>query len=119
MCDWLAGSDLQWLYGVDEDNAYYSHDHGYYLTGPDWTPATLAAGRDTPYVLSIPPDHLDAHELGRLADALDGLSRHDIEGELCKLPADWPVTDDELDAVADFVDYRRGPVAARLRVIVA
>jgi len=37
LCDWLAGSDVQWLYGVEEDNAYYSHDHGYYLTGPDWT----------------------------------------------------------------------------------
>src|SRR5947207_291327 len=70
MCDWLAGSDVQWLYGIDEDNAYYSHDHGYYLTGPDWTETSLAAGRDTPYTLSIPPDQLDAAELMRLADAL-------------------------------------------------
>jgi hypothetical protein len=119
MCDWFAGSDVQWLYGVDEHNAYYSHDHGFYLTGPDWTRVSLFAGRDTPYVLSIPSDHLDANELARLADALDGLDRHRIERELSKLPSDWPVTDDELDAVVDFVDYRRGPVAARLRVVVA
>lgn len=119
MCDWLAGSDVQWLYGVDEHNAYYSHDHGYYLTGPDWTQTSLAAGRDAAYTISIPPDQLDDAELTRLADALDGLTRQDIEGELSKLPGNWPVDDSELDAVADFVDHRRGPVAARLRAIVA
>ena len=69
--------------------------------------------------LSIPPDHLEPHELERLADALEALSRRDIDDELSKLPLDWPVTDDELAAVADFVDHRRGPVAARLRAAVA
>jgi len=33
---------------------------------------SLAAGRDVPYTLSIPPDHLDGEEVARLADALDG-----------------------------------------------
>ena len=119
MCDWLAGTDVQWLYGVDADNAYYSHDHGHYLTRPAWTEASLAGGRDVPYALSIPPDHLDRAELTRLADALDALTRQDIETELSKLPGDWPVTDAELDAVAAFVDHRRGSAAARLRAMVA
>lgn len=119
LCDWLAGSDVQWLYGVAEDNAYYSHDHGFYLTGPAWTEASLGAGQDVPYALSIPPDYLDSEELGRLADALDCLTREDIDDELSKLPGDWPVTDAELDAVAAFVDHRREPVAARLRGMVA
>ena len=120
LCDWLAGSDVQWLYGVSEDYAYYSHDHGYYLTGtPDWTMATLTAVRDASHALSIPSDQLDQDELRRLADALDGLARQEIDGELSKLPLDWPVGDDELTAVAEFVDYRRGPVAARLRGLLA
>ena len=120
LCDWLAGSDVQWLYGVTEDNAYYSHDHGYYLTGgPTWTEASLAAARDVPFTLSIPPDHLDHEELARLADTLEGLTREGIEAELSKLPYDWPVTDAELDALADFADHRRGPVASRLRATVA
>lgn len=72
-----------------------------------------------PYALSIPPDYLDSEELGRLADALDCLTREDIDDELSKLPGDWPVTDAELDAVAAFVDHRREPVAARLRGMVA
>lgn len=118
LCDWLAGSDVQWLYGVAQDNAYYSHDHGYYLSGPEWTAESLAAGRDAPFALSIPPDQLDAAELTRLADALDDQSRQEIERELSKLPLDWPVTDEELAAVADFADHRRGAVAARLRALV-
>ncbi len=119
LCDWLAGSDVQWLYGVMEDNAYYSHDHGFYLTGPDWTPATLAAGRDASYLLSITPQHLDGDEILRLADALDAVSREEIENELSKLPSDWPVSDGELSAVAEFADDRRAPVAARLRAMVS
>jgi hypothetical protein len=119
LCDWLAGSDVQWLYGVSEDNAYYSHDHGYYLTGPDWTPESLETARNTLYVLSIAPEHLDEDELRRLADALDALSRQDIERELSKLPQDWPIADEELAAAAAFADYRRGGVAARLRAMVA
>ena len=61
------------------------------------------------------------HEGYTVRSAADGPSEWawDIEGELSKLPGDWPVTDSELDAVADFVDYRRGPVAARLRAVVA
>jgi hypothetical protein len=48
LCDWLAGGDVQWLYCVSEENAYYSHDHGFYLTGPAWTEASLTAAVDTP-----------------------------------------------------------------------
>src|SRR5579859_1117555 len=43
LCDWLAGGDMQWLYAASQDNAYYSHDHGFYLGGPEWTEQTLAA----------------------------------------------------------------------------
>jgi hypothetical protein len=53
LCDWLAGSDMQWLCGVAEDNAYYSHVHGYYLAGPEWTQQSLAVMRNAPFALSI------------------------------------------------------------------
>lgn len=65
------------------------------------------------------PAQPGADELARLAAALDGLAREDIERELSKLPSEWPVTDEELGAVADFADYRRGPVGARLLAMVA
>jgi hypothetical protein len=40
-------------------------------------------------------------------------------GQALGTPSDWPVTDDDLAVVAEFVDHRRGPVAARLRRVVA
>ncbi|MGI8845852.1 MAG: hypothetical protein ACR2HC_06735 [Thermoleophilaceae bacterium] len=119
LCDWLAGGDLQWLLSVEEDNAYYSHDHGFFLTGPDWTIATLGAAHTASFALSEPGDRLDADELERLADALEALTREDIEVELSKLPSEWPVTDEELDAVADFAHSRRGAVTGRLRSALA
>jgi hypothetical protein len=101
LCDWLAGGDVQWLYCVSEENAYYSHDHGFYLTGPAWTSSSLAAARDTPFALSAPTERLDGAELERLAASLEALCREDIEAELSKVPSTWPVTDSELEAVAD------------------
>jgi hypothetical protein len=50
--------------------------------------------------VSIPPQHLDRDELSQLADALDAVSRKEIEDELSKLPSDWPASDGELGAVA-------------------
>jgi hypothetical protein len=119
LCDWLAGGDLQWLRAVDQENAYYSHDHGFYLTGPAWTEATLAAARDAPFASSLATERLDRDELGRLAGALEAITRQEIESELSKLPAEWPVSDQELEAVVDFALARREPVATRLRGLVA
>lgn len=116
--DWLAGSDPQWLYATAEDNAYYSHDHGFYLTGPDWTDLTLEQNADTEFPLPMDQNGLDADELGRLADRLEALSKASIEAEISCLPANWPVGEGELQAVADFADRRKIPVAGRLRGLV-
>jgi hypothetical protein len=116
--DWLAGSDAQWLYDTSADNMYFSHDHGFYLTGPDWTEESLAQRGAENFSLSADPGGLDPKELERLAQALEALPREDIETEVSKLPAVWPVTDEELKAVVDFADGRRAPVAVRLRALV-
>jgi hypothetical protein len=65
-------------------------------------------------------DHsgLDADELLRLADRLEALSKASIEAEIARLPANWPVGEGELQAVADFADHRKVPVASRLRRLV-
>lgn len=119
LCDWLAGSDVQWLYATDEDNAYYSHDHGFFLTGPDWTIASLDAAKDGNFAISVPPDGLDPEALVAYADALEALTREGIEAEVSKLPAEWPVSDEELVAVRDFAEHRAGPAAGRLRALLA
>lgn len=116
--DWLAGSDAQWLYDTGADNAYFSHDHGFYLTGPDWTEMSLAQQTATDCSLGFDTTGLDRNELGRLADQLERLSKAQIEGEISRLPAAWPVGEGELQAVADFAEARRKSVAERLRRLV-
>jgi len=119
LCDWLYCGDPQWLRATDEDNAYYSHDHGFFLTGLDWTRESLANCGTNQGPITLVADQLDPDELGRLADALEGLTLDDVENAISGLPTSWPVSDDELAAVAQFADIRKAPVAARLRSLVA
>lgn len=119
LSDWLLGGDLQWLRALDEDNAYHSHDHGFFLTGPDWTAETLRARQNEPVTLSVTTDYLDRDELAHLAERLEGMTREEIDSVLSKLPAGWPVTDDELEQLAEVVDARCPQVVGRLRTLVA
>lgn len=116
--DWLAGSDVQWLYATNEDNAYYSHDHGFYLNGPNWTDLSLANAAQSDFGLSMDTAGLDPAELNRLADRLDALTAEEIETAISMIPSTWPVGEGELQAVADFAHARRAAVAARLRGLV-
>lgn len=116
LMDWLAGSDQQWLYSSTADNAYFSHDHGHFFPGgPDWTPASLAATGTNAHNLGVPADGLDRTELGRLADAIEAMTEEAIDLVMSKIPAAWPVSDDDLAALSGFLDSRREVVAARLR----
>ena len=113
--DWLGGSDPQWLVKTDADNAYYSHDHGHYLAGPNWTEHDLANRTNDTFALGNDPAGLDQAEVHRLASAIEQVSREQVEAKLSMIPAGWPVGDGELDAVCSFVYDRRTAVAGRLR----
>jgi hypothetical protein len=116
--DWLFGSDPQWLIKQPADWMYFSHDHGHYLPGsPDWSIAQLTTEQDTPHPLSSDPSGLDAVAVGEFADGLEALTRPELAAALSRLPLDWPVTEDELEAVVDFADRRRLPTAGRLRTL--
>jgi hypothetical protein len=113
--DWVGGSDPQWLTrGTDRE--YFSHDHGHYFpSGPDWTPASLAAVGTAPIQLGVDPSGLSAAELERLADAITAVTTEDVEAVMANVPASWPVDDTDLEALVSFITDRREPVAARLR----
>lgn len=115
--DWMCGNDPQWLMASADANSFHSHDHGHYFAGPDWTSTTLGTMLTTEYTV---PDtsNLDPMELARLADALDGLQREDIEEQVAKLPASWPIDDAELESFVDLADARRAPVAERMRALI-
>jgi hypothetical protein len=112
--DWLVGDDPQWLVAGADESRYWSHDHGHYLTSPNWTQQTLAAALGAAHELAAEHRGLDVSELRRLADALRALESDSIPSLLRGIPLSWPVTDNELDAVVEFADQRRTPVAERL-----
>lgn len=116
--DWTGGSDPQWLM-AGADAEFYSHDHGHYFPGgPGWTIAGLQAAGTSAYQLGFPATDLDHVEVARVADRLEAVDEQDIAGCMSNLPAEWPVGDDELEALVDFVYGRREAVAQRLRGLV-
>ena len=119
LMDWLSGGDQQWLYTGSAENAYYSHDHGHFFPGgPDWSPTTLTAVGTIPQQLPTPPDGLDRPEIDRLANAIEAVTREEIDDVMSKIPSTWPVSDGDLEALASFLDARRVPAAGRLRGLV-
>jgi hypothetical protein len=115
--DWVGGADSQWLVrGAERE--YFSHDHGHYFPGgPAWTVEGLQAAVTTPYPFGGTATGLDGPELERLAGVIEAATQEEVEGCVAKVPAAWPVTDAELQAVVSFVLDRRQPVAARLRAL--
>lgn len=114
--DWCWGNDMQWLYGLQDDRKTYSHDHGHFLPGaPNWTVETLAQSAELSHELAADGDGLDDNELHRLAVRLDSLTMEEMASVVRKIPAVWPVTDEELENAAAFFDIRRKPTAGRLR----
>ena len=114
--DWCWGGDNQWLYSEPEDRRLYSHDHGWYLpeVGPTWSATTLAVRVDEPHVPPWATDGLAPDELRRLAGSLRSLSRTSIAEALMVVPASWPVTNNELEAIGWFLERRAAAVSARL-----
>ena len=114
--DWCWGGDDQWLYSKSADMKLFSHDHGWYLpeVGNTWTEESLMARVDDPHAPNEPPGGMDDAELVRLSARLRGLEADELAGALQTIPANWPVSDKELEAVGWFLHRRAKPVAARL-----
>ena len=114
--DWCWGGDDQWLYSQTADKQLFSHDHGWYLpeVGKTWTEESLMARVDEPHPLKCLPHGLDDAELTRLSVRLRGLGADELASALRTIPATWPVSDSELEAVGWFLHRRAEPVAARL-----
>jgi hypothetical protein len=112
--DWCGGSDAQWLM-AGSDAEFHSHDHGHYFPeGPRWTIASLQQAAGAAHQLGFAATGLDGGELNRLADRLTGTTEEEIGACASNIPAEWPVEDDELEALVGFLYARREPVAQRL-----
>ncbi len=117
--DWLCGEDPQWLACGSQQDAFFSHDHGsYFPNGPGWTVDSLRRHGLRSHTLPFTPDGLDPEELARLADRLQAITPEELAAVGSSLPATWPVGDDELKALLDFVQDRRRATAERLRAMI-
>jgi hypothetical protein len=119
--DWCWGADDQWLYQASDDHRLFSHDHGWYLPEPgaEWSVESLNARVDQPHAAQHPHVGLDREELRRLAGRLRNVSHAELVGLLRTVPADWPVSDDELAHLGRFLECRAPAVAQRLELMAA
>lgn len=115
--DWCWGDDMQGLVDLDDDNAFHSHDHGYFLPpgGPGWDTASLLANIGTAHELGGDGGGCDTVEVNRICNKLENLTDGDLLSVVGAIPRLWPVSDDELGTVAFYLQERAPDVAHRLR----
>jgi hypothetical protein len=119
--DWCFGADQQWLYDLDDDRALYSHDHGLYFPPPgsgSWTRDELVAHAREPHQLSDSPTDLAADAVEDVATAVEAVTRADLVKIMSSIPASWPVSNDDLEALGWFLEHRAAGVADRVRKLV-
>lgn len=114
--DWCWGSDPQWLINVDQDGAFYSHDHGWYLPprGAGWSEAAMMASVGLPNEFKDPGGGILAQDVLEIAEKLKSVQREAIADALRTIPQEWPVDDQELECVGFFLESRACGVAQRL-----
>jgi hypothetical protein len=120
LCDWCFSTDEQWLYDLDDDQALYSHDHGLYLPPLGqgrWTRTELVAHVDTPHEWPDPRKDLSIAACHDVANALEHVKRESLIQVLRSIPASWPVSDEDLEALGWFLERRAPVVASRVRVL--
>jgi len=116
--DWAGGDDPQWLVCGAQEDACYSHDHGHYFPGgPAWSIDSLRQNVSVHHTLQHPSVGLDGTELRRLAEVVENADEERIAAITSKIPAAWPIGDEELEALVDYLIARRSDVATRLRAM--
>jgi hypothetical protein len=118
--DWCFGDDPQWLHDLDSDRSIYSHDHGLYLPPHDGRISRqfLIDCANEPNPLTDPPDGLDPEAIARVSGALERINRDALVKVVRGVPASWPVSDDDLEALGWFLEHRAPAVAARIRALI-
>ncbi|MEU1733725.1 hypothetical protein [Streptosporangium sp. NPDC020145] len=118
--DWCFGSDPQWLHDLSNDRSIYSHDHGLYLPPNDGTVRRtyLELSVDEPNELPDPPSGLDPGAIDEVSAALERIGRDALVKVVRGVPASWPVSDDDLEALGWFLERRAPTTAARLRALI-
>ena len=113
--DWCWGKDKQWL--VAEDRSYHSHDHGAYLEPAILNSSTIEALQELhqAHELSNYYQSIGASIADEVATRLEELSHEQIAKALAEVPTSWLISDNDLESIGFFLEYRAPQVATRLR----
>ena len=116
--DWCYGDDRQWLHDLSADRQLYSHDHGLYFPNQGqkaWTREMLIYSVDSPRLLPDTTEGLSPEACNDYADALESVSRDQLVDILNGVPRSWPVSNEDLEALGWFLEYRAPQTASRIR----
>lgn len=111
---WALGADGQWLFDLSADSRTYSHDHGNYFFGPNWTEVTLRQHVETDHWLNA-QSSADVDEGAWLAatESLANVTAQQIVDVLGGVPPTWGIADRELEVLGYCLESRLA-VAMRL-----
>lgn len=115
--DWCWGNDQQWIYDLDNDLSYYSHDHGHYFPTDNthfWSKHSLLLNANDYRRLKDDGEGITEEQVDTVAELLRGVTREQILSALIAIPASWSVSDEELEHVGYFLEHRAPMVADRL-----
>ncbi|WP_326829276.1 hypothetical protein OIE13_34595 [Streptosporangium sp. NBC_01810] len=71
------------------------------------------------YKLPDPPGGLSGEAVEEVSEALEKINRDALVNILRGVPASWPVSDDDLEALGWFLEHRAPAVARRVRALIA
>lgn len=114
--DWCWGSDPQWLTAQAEDQRCYSHDHGHYLPGgPNWNPDEVTRHIDAANLYPYAGNAFKSAIIEDISKRLEAVTHADLVTLLSAIPTSWMVSDDDLETIGYFLEFRAPEVARRLR----
>jgi hypothetical protein len=119
--DWCFGGDLQCLRDLDDRNATYSHDHGFYLppNAGYWSEGDLIAKVDEPHPMPGSTVGLSPAAVSETSEALRRVDRAALQTLLNRVPATWLVTNEQLECLGWFLERRATAVAGRIKQLVS
>ncbi len=118
--DLCMGGDPQWLYDLANEYSVWSFDHGLWLGGDGyWTRESIYRVRDVPWEWSETLAGLDRSAFDDFANKLMAISSGQLLRVVASVPIEWSVPDEDLEALAWFIYYRRNATATRLRALAA
>lgn len=114
--DWCWGRDPQWLTVAIDDHATFSHDHGLFFGGANWSAAALRELVDAENIVPVADGRsaTSPAERSRIAELLRGISRAILVPILRRVPREWVPDPTDLEELGYFLERRAVSTADRL-----